>query len=151
MENGKYDLKYSTTSNHISEIENQNIPSKEKSSKISHANKKNSVSKNMFSQFRAKNDNFPEFYNEFSDANISVGNDIFYLEKSEDADPKEKDLFLDLEQEEEEDELISNSRLDSYLDEVVELVLKDFIMSWLNNFVWEKESVKIVSQARLLK
>jgi hypothetical protein len=147
LENGKYDLKYSTTSNNISEIENLSL--KEKSSKITCANKNKSVSKNMFSQFRTENDNFPEFDFEFSDANISVGNDIFYLELMEDANSKEKDLFLDLEQEEEEDELISNSRLDSYLDEVVELVLKDFIMSWLNNFIWEKESVKIVSQARL--
>lgn len=150
MENEKTDFKYSTVSNLNSEIGNQSFSSKEMkiSSNISVENKSNSISTNLYTQFRNLHESFPNFDYEYSDEDFTAENDSFHLEKLDDINLKEKDFFLDLEQEEEKEELISNTRLDSYLDEIVELVLKDFVMSWLNNFVWEKESGKITSLTR---
>jgi hypothetical protein len=33
----------------------------------------------------------------------------------------------------------SNSKLDTYLDEIFSLIIRDFVMSWMNKFIWEKE------------
>jgi len=33
----------------------------------------------------------------------------------------------------------SNSKMDSYLDEMIELVTRDFVMVFLNDMLWEKE------------
>ena len=79
--------------------------------------------------------------------------ELLYLDRL-DENAKEKDATaLSLHSNEfdshEKEDVLSNTRLDSYIDEIVELILKDFIMSWLSNFTWEKESGKLVALARL--
>lgn len=40
----------------------------------------------------------------------------------------------------------SNSKLDSYIDSIIELVVRDFILPWLGNLIWDKD--KFASMAR---
>lgn len=32
-----------------------------------------------------------------------------------------------------------NSKIDTYIEEIIELVIRDFVMSWLSNFIWDKD------------
>jgi hypothetical protein len=43
-----------------------------------------------------------------------------------------------------EDESQSNSKFESYLGELIELVIKDFIMPWLGNVIWENEKFSVL-------
>ena len=38
----------------------------------------------------------------------------------------------------------SNTKFDSYLDEVVELIVRDYVMTWLGDLIWEKEKFAIL-------
>ncbi len=38
----------------------------------------------------------------------------------------------------------SNTKFDSYLDELVELIVKDFVMDWLGDLIWEKDKFAIL-------
>jgi hypothetical protein len=35
----------------------------------------------------------------------------------------------------------SKSKVDSYLDEFIELIVRDFIMSWMSSLTWEEENL----------
>ncbi len=150
LDSGKNCLKNSALSSLNLEIMNQNFSAKDTRviSKLPLEHKAKSFSRTLFSQLRNTNDDLSNFDYEFGDDDARSENDFFYLERQDEISSKEKEYFIDLDQEEENEEFISNTRLDSYLDEIVELIVKDFIMSWLGNFIWEKESGKIVSLAR---
>ena len=42
----------------------------------------------------------------------------------------------------------SSTKLDSYLDETVQLIIRDFVLSWLSKFIWENETEKFASMAK---
>lgn len=38
----------------------------------------------------------------------------------------------------------SNTKFDSYLDELVELIVRDYVMDWLGDLIWEKEKFALL-------
>jgi hypothetical protein len=45
--------------------------------------------------------------------------------------------------------IVSNSKFESYLEEIVELILRDFVMTWLSGLIWEKDRVFIMARKEL--
>ena len=99
-------------------------------------------------------DNF-NFINEFMFNGDNLINDnymsvSFDLQSNEDNSENEDDEYLDvsgsykydsssLDTAYELSSQLSNSKLDTYLDEIFSLIIRDFVMSWMNKFIWEKE------------
>ncbi|CAF0896304.1 unnamed protein product [Brachionus calyciflorus] len=42
-----------------------------------------------------------------------------------------------------------NSKLDSYIDEIIELIVRDYIMSWLGDLIWEKDKFSQLARNEL--
>lgn len=40
----------------------------------------------------------------------------------------------------------SNSKLDSYIEETIELIVRDFVVVWLQDFIWEKDKLAIMAK-----
>ena len=51
------------------------------------------------------------------------------------------EIFPDMNQDNE-----SNSKLDSYLDEIIELIIRDFLMVWLGELLWDKEKFSAMTK-----
>lgn len=49
---------------------------------------------------------------------------------------------------EEDNESHSNSKVDALLDDMLELFVRDYIMSWLWWMIWDKEKDKFAAQAK---
>ncbi len=58
----------------------------------------------------------------------------------------EDSVSIDSTNEKEESMQSSNSKLDSYLDEVFSLIIRDFVMSWMSEFIWEKEKFSVLAK-----
>ena len=52
----------------------------------------------------------------------------------------------DLDSVEDDNESQSNSKVETYLDELTELFVRDYIMTWLSFLIWEKEKFSVMAK-----
>jgi hypothetical protein len=107
-------------------------------------NQKEFMNRDSFSANNEFIENYFDKNEQFS--SLLEADNEFYLND----DDTNEQFSLDQNEFNNEKDAHSSTKLDSYLDETVQLIIRDFVLSWLSKFIWENETEKFGSMAKFV-